>query len=258
MVIVLIVLAVIKCFVYTHVTLRASCKFHDSMFKKVRSEPTNKNQMFPSNSWHWWFCRNLTDFCQPNEFLWHNASRTHPEPLLQRSGGSGHCAPSQHGPIFAILSSRYLHHHHHRLRLSPDVGGRGHHGSLVCARSFVSLRPQRSKHGSNQFSGGQQGNQGIQKIFVFKCWLWFSLQRVSKKYTSDEEDGQHQSLSLHLAHHFDSAGPQHHPRLQHSRKSHQTVRYFRFIQCRRWCLTDNVPETGLRPKQGFAWLKWNI
>uniref|UniRef100_A0AAQ5ZNC7 ATP-binding cassette, sub-family C (CFTR/MRP), member 12 n=1 Tax=Amphiprion ocellaris TaxID=80972 RepID=A0AAQ5ZNC7_AMPOC len=35
MIIVTVVLAVIKCFFYTHVTLNAGCKFHDTMFKKV-------------------------------------------------------------------------------------------------------------------------------------------------------------------------------------------------------------------------------
>lgn len=35
MVLVMVVLAIIKCFVYTHVTLNAACKFHDTMFKKV-------------------------------------------------------------------------------------------------------------------------------------------------------------------------------------------------------------------------------
>ena len=35
MVIVMLALATIKCFFYTHVTLNASCKFHDNMFRKV-------------------------------------------------------------------------------------------------------------------------------------------------------------------------------------------------------------------------------
>lgn len=49
MILVTLVLAVIKCFFYTHVTLRAACKLHDSMFRKVlwkiwtqqRSAPVN-------------------------------------------------------------------------------------------------------------------------------------------------------------------------------------------------------------------------
>ncbi|XP_037553547.1 multidrug resistance-associated protein 9 [Nematolebias whitei] len=39
MVIVTVVLAVIKCFFYTHVTLRASCKLHDRMFRKIFASP---------------------------------------------------------------------------------------------------------------------------------------------------------------------------------------------------------------------------
>lgn len=35
MVVVMVTLALIKCFFYTHVTLKASCKLHDTMFKKV-------------------------------------------------------------------------------------------------------------------------------------------------------------------------------------------------------------------------------
>ncbi|XP_028257744.1 multidrug resistance-associated protein 9 [Parambassis ranga] len=39
MVIVMVVLAVIKCFFYTHVTLNASCNLHDSMFRKIIASP---------------------------------------------------------------------------------------------------------------------------------------------------------------------------------------------------------------------------
>ncbi|XP_030576502.1 multidrug resistance-associated protein 9 [Archocentrus centrarchus] len=36
---VMVILAVIKCFFYTYVTLRASCKLHDTMFKKIIASP---------------------------------------------------------------------------------------------------------------------------------------------------------------------------------------------------------------------------
>ncbi|KAM4743675.1 ATP-binding cassette sub-family C member 12 [Anableps anableps] len=39
MVLVTLVLAVIKCFSYTHVTLRAACKLHDRMFRKILASP---------------------------------------------------------------------------------------------------------------------------------------------------------------------------------------------------------------------------
>ncbi|XP_053195402.1 ATP-binding cassette sub-family C member 12 [Scomber japonicus] len=39
MVIVMLALATIKCFFYTHVTLNASCKFHDNMFRKIITSP---------------------------------------------------------------------------------------------------------------------------------------------------------------------------------------------------------------------------
>ncbi|XP_024151598.2 multidrug resistance-associated protein 9 isoform X1 [Oryzias melastigma] len=39
MVIVMVILATFKCFIYTHVTLRAACKLHNSMFKKIIGSP---------------------------------------------------------------------------------------------------------------------------------------------------------------------------------------------------------------------------
>ncbi|XP_015230667.1 PREDICTED: multidrug resistance-associated protein 9 [Cyprinodon variegatus] len=39
MILVTLVLAVIKCFFYTHVTLRAACKLHDGMFRKILASP---------------------------------------------------------------------------------------------------------------------------------------------------------------------------------------------------------------------------
>lgn len=54
------------------------------------------------------------------------------------------------------------------------------------------------------------------------CLLF--LQHVQEEHPPDEEDGEHQSLSLHLPHHIHSAGPQHHPRLRHERQPHPAVR----------------------------------
>ncbi|XP_070762761.1 ATP-binding cassette sub-family C member 12 [Enoplosus armatus] len=39
MVLVMVILAIIKCFVYTWVTLRAACKLHDTMFKNIIASP---------------------------------------------------------------------------------------------------------------------------------------------------------------------------------------------------------------------------
>lgn len=52
------------------------------------------------------------------------------------------------------------------------------------------------------------------------------LQYIPEEYPSDEKVGEHQSLSLHLSHHFDPAWPQHHPCLQHKRQPHKTVRHW--------------------------------
>lgn len=52
-----------------------------------------------------------------------------------------------------------------------------------------------------------------------------SVQCVPEEYPSDEEDGEHQSLSLHLSYHLHAAGPQHHSCLQHQRQPHKTVRF---------------------------------
>ncbi|XP_045888265.1 ATP-binding cassette sub-family C member 12 [Micropterus dolomieu] len=41
MVVVMLILAVIKCFVYTRVTLNAACKLHDTMFKNIIASPTS-------------------------------------------------------------------------------------------------------------------------------------------------------------------------------------------------------------------------
>ncbi|XP_040926020.1 ATP-binding cassette sub-family C member 12 isoform X2 [Betta splendens] len=39
MIIVTMLLAALKCYLYTHVTLKAACKFHDTMFKRIISSP---------------------------------------------------------------------------------------------------------------------------------------------------------------------------------------------------------------------------
>lgn len=57
----------------------------------------------------------------------------------------------------------------------------------------------------------------------------FLLQCISERHSSDEEDGEHQPLSVHLSHHLHPTGPQHHPRLQHQGQPHKTVRYHQVI-----------------------------
>ncbi|XP_071345317.1 ATP-binding cassette sub-family C member 12 [Trachinotus anak] len=39
MVVIMVTLAIIKCFLYTHITLNASCKLHNTMFKKISDSP---------------------------------------------------------------------------------------------------------------------------------------------------------------------------------------------------------------------------
>ncbi|XP_022598440.1 multidrug resistance-associated protein 9 [Seriola dumerili] len=41
MVVVMVILAIIKCFIYTHMTMNASCKLHNTMFKKIIDSPMN-------------------------------------------------------------------------------------------------------------------------------------------------------------------------------------------------------------------------
>ena len=62
------------------------------------------------------------------------------------------------------------------------------------------------------------------------------LQHIPEEYPSDEKDGEHQSLSLHLSHHLYRAGSQHHPCLQHKRQPHKTVRHQTSLIWNTWYL----------------------
>ncbi|XP_054625875.1 ATP-binding cassette sub-family C member 12 isoform X3 [Dunckerocampus dactyliophorus] len=75
MVVVMVTLAVIKCFVYTHVTLKAACTFHDTMLKKVMASPMSFFDTTPTG-------RILNRFSKDQEEL-DNVLPLHMDPFLQ-------------------------------------------------------------------------------------------------------------------------------------------------------------------------------
>uniref|UniRef100_A0AAQ5Y7H1 ATP-binding cassette, sub-family C (CFTR/MRP), member 12 n=1 Tax=Amphiprion ocellaris TaxID=80972 RepID=A0AAQ5Y7H1_AMPOC len=75
MIIVTVVLAVIKCFFYTHVTLNAGCKFHDTMFKKIIASPMSFFDTTPTG-------RILNRFSKDQEEL-DSVLPLHMDPFLQ-------------------------------------------------------------------------------------------------------------------------------------------------------------------------------
>nr|XP_057944786.1 ATP-binding cassette sub-family C member 12 isoform X2 [Doryrhamphus excisus]XP_057944787.1 ATP-binding cassette sub-family C member 12 isoform X2 [Doryrhamphus excisus] len=75
MVVVMVTLAVIKCFVYTHVTLKASCKFHDTMLKKIIASPMSFFDTTPTG-------RILNRFAKDQEEL-DSILPLHMDPFLQ-------------------------------------------------------------------------------------------------------------------------------------------------------------------------------
>ncbi|XP_051816446.1 ATP-binding cassette sub-family C member 12 [Acanthochromis polyacanthus] len=75
MMIVTVVLAVIKCFFYTNVTLNAACKFHDTMFKKIIASPMSFFDTTPTG-------RILNRFSKDQEEL-DTVLPLHMDPFLQ-------------------------------------------------------------------------------------------------------------------------------------------------------------------------------
>uniref|UniRef100_A0A3B3UXY2 ATP-binding cassette sub-family C member 5 n=1 Tax=Poecilia latipinna TaxID=48699 RepID=A0A3B3UXY2_9TELE len=75
MILVTVVLAVIKCFFYTHVTLRAACKLHDSMFRKILASPMSFFDTTPTG-------RILNRFAKDQEEL-DSVLPLHMDPFLQ-------------------------------------------------------------------------------------------------------------------------------------------------------------------------------
>ncbi|XP_027870979.1 multidrug resistance-associated protein 9 isoform X1 [Xiphophorus couchianus] len=75
MILVTLVLAVIKCFFYTHVTLRAACKLHDSMFRKILASPMSFFDTTPTG-------RILNRFAKDQEEL-DSVLPLHMDPFLQ-------------------------------------------------------------------------------------------------------------------------------------------------------------------------------
>ncbi|XP_040898421.1 ATP-binding cassette sub-family C member 12 [Toxotes jaculatrix] len=75
MVVVMVVLAIIKCFFYTHVTLNAACKLHNTMFKKIIDSPMSFFDTTPAG-------RILNRFSKDQEEL-DTVLPLHMDPFLQ-------------------------------------------------------------------------------------------------------------------------------------------------------------------------------
>ncbi|KAK2853475.1 hypothetical protein Q5P01_006136 [Channa striata] len=75
MVLVMLLLAIIKCFVYTHVTLNAACKLHDTMFRKIIASPMSFFDTTPTG-------RILNRFAKDQEEV-DNVLPLHMDPFLQ-------------------------------------------------------------------------------------------------------------------------------------------------------------------------------
>ncbi|MED6280649.1 hypothetical protein CHARACLAT_012900 [Characodon lateralis] len=75
MILVTLVLAVIKCFFYTHVTLRAACTLHDRMFRKILASPMSFFDTTPTG-------RILNRFAKDQEEL-DSVLPLHMDPFLQ-------------------------------------------------------------------------------------------------------------------------------------------------------------------------------
>nr|XP_061796519.1 ATP-binding cassette sub-family C member 12-like [Nerophis lumbriciformis] len=75
MVVVMVALAVVKCFFYTHVTLNAACRFHDTMVKKIIASPMSFFDTTPTG-------RILNRFSKDQEEL-DSVLPLHMDPFLQ-------------------------------------------------------------------------------------------------------------------------------------------------------------------------------
>ncbi|XP_077376249.1 ATP-binding cassette sub-family C member 12 isoform X2 [Festucalex cinctus] len=75
MVLAMLALALVKCFSYTHVTLKAACRFHDTMVKKIMGSPMSFFDTTPTG-------RILNRFAKDQEEV-DNVLPLHMDPLLQ-------------------------------------------------------------------------------------------------------------------------------------------------------------------------------
>lgn len=139
MVLVMAVLALIKCFVFTNVTLNAACKYHDKMFRKVMSlfTPICNKQLvnLPTRCY-----LSVIDHVLSYEFLRLNANWAHSKPLCQRPRGDRQCASQPPRPFLSILSSGHLYPYHHCINLPMDPVGCAYYWNFVYCHPLVSLQ----------------------------------------------------------------------------------------------------------------------
>ncbi|XP_035760107.1 multidrug resistance-associated protein 9-like [Neolamprologus brichardi] len=105
--------ATIKAFVYTNVTLNASCKLHDTMYKKIIDSPMSFFDMTPSG-------QILNRFSKDQEDV--DAE-----------------IPPPRGCFLAVFSTHPVHHNEHCGCLSNPDGSCGYNGSPVYPAPLVRL-----------------------------------------------------------------------------------------------------------------------
>lgn len=136
--VVMVVLAVIDCFIYTWVTLNAASRLHNNLFKKVKPErliviEISLLRTLPNKD-----VKPSADYLHAHELFRHDTIRANRQPVLQRPGGGGHRAAALHGQLHTVLPDGLVHHSHHLSGVSLHAHHRAGPRSPVLRHPLVS------------------------------------------------------------------------------------------------------------------------